>query len=410
MAERELRVGVGHYEQPGFLNPKLYGFWVLPVIDGEGTEREIPGLDELGVDWAAEQMRDWLDADELSDLLMAGGTVLQAPNESSGSTPSIWVCVLNAALETQVESTLTALAMLLERQQMTRDFAGGDLRALPKEAERVDAKTTKLVGEEIRNNGWRSACHAIRARAASSGVSLHVEYKTPMMSVSEIRTRVPMARHVYNTLPGVRTNIDKTVNVLTQNWSISGPAPEFLLREVRDAFDLSGMAVLLAQAVRDGFVCGNGVLSLASVPLKNPWLIRPEDVLELSDESVMMRRGLANERIAPVLPIKGGSQIGSSLGISLLEPFMITAANRDIYLRTLLSAKIMQVNPNAREQVGDWPERATALAEQQLRVIEKSVEDIFNPAVLRMPSPHTALYNPGAELMSPAATRITLGP
>ena len=172
--------------------------------------------------------------------------------------------------------------------------------------------------------------------------------------------------------------------MLTQNWSISGPAPEHLLREARDAFDLSGIAVLLAQAVRDGFVCGNGVLSLASVPLKNPWLIRPEDVLELSDESATVRRGQGNERISPVLPMKGGSQIGSSLGVSLLEPFMITTANRDMYLRTLLSAKIMQVNPKAREQVGDWPERATVLAEQQLRVLEKSAEDIFNPAALRM--------------------------
>ena len=196
-------MGVGHYEQPGFLTPKLYGFWVLPVLDGEGTEREMPASTNLGstgllsrcaIGWTPTNSRicSWTVEPFCKHRMKAR------------INPSVWVCVLNAALETQVESTLTALAMLLERQQMTRDFAKGDLRALPKEAERIDAETTKLVGEEIRNNGWRSACHAIRARAASSGVSLHVEYKTPMMSVSEIRTRMPMARHIYNTLPGVR--------------------------------------------------------------------------------------------------------------------------------------------------------------------------------------------------------------
>ena len=409
-ADHQLHVRIGHYEQPGFLNPKLYGFWLLPVRAAEEEQHEIAGLDELGFEWAVDNMAEWTTREALESLLNGRGAAIRSPNESTESEPSIWACILNSAIETQIESTLTALAMLLARQTLVQDMtAEQKVAALPTKAARVDEETTKLIGDEIRNSGWRSACRAIRSRAAASGFALHVNYQSPLLDIEQTRTRMPLARHVYNATPGVKMTIDKIVNVLTQGWTIVGPGPEQMLQKTRDMLELSGIPALTAHTVRDGLVCGMGVLSLASVPLKNPWLIRPEDIIELTSAYVIAQGEHGLERISPILPIKGGVQLNSTLGLSILEPLIINAANRSIFLHTLLAAKVMQNLPRAREQVGDWPEQSQALAEAQLRALGKATEAIFNPAALRTAEPISALYSPGMETMRPDVARISIG-
>ncbi|WP_143465979.1 hypothetical protein [Kribbella sp. ALI-6-A] len=409
-ADRHLHVRVGHYEQPGFLNPKLYGFWLLPVRSGEAERHVIPGLDRLGMDWAIEQMADWTTPEALDSILNGTGVAVQSPNDSSEGTPSVWACVINSAIETQIESTLTALAMLLARQSLVQDMtAEQKVASIPEVAARVDEETTRLTSEEIRNNGWQSACRAIRSRAAASGFALHVEYRSPLLDAEQVRSRMPLTRHVYNASPIASTAIDKIVSVLTQGWTIVGPGPEQILQKTRDMLELSGIPALTAHAVRDGFVCGMGVLSLESVPIKNPWLIRPEEILELTSDYVIVEREHGRDQISPILPMKGGIQIGSTLGLSILEPLVITTATRETFLHTLLSAKVMQNTPGARAQVGDWPERSHALAERQLTALAKTFEETFNPAALRMPAPKSALYSPGMELMRPAVASISIG-
>ncbi|GAB3940945.1 hypothetical protein GCM10029976_059420 [Kribbella albertanoniae] len=406
--DNHLYVRVGHYEQPGFLNPKLFGFWLLPIHADNQAPRPIPRLEALGHDWASEQMADWIDSAALETLLNSPGVTIQSPTDSSQESPSIWACVLNSSIETQIESTLTALAMLVARQDLVRRTPKEKIPSLPDQAARVDQETTNLVGAEIRNHGWQNACHAIRARADASGFTLNVRYEAPLLAAEQIRTRMPLVRHVYNSMPNARLTIDKIVNVLTQGWTITGPGPESMLQKARDLLEIGGIPSLTAQMARDGFVCGMGLLSMEAVPLKNPWVIRPEDILEISEKHALVNREHVPVKISPVLPVKGGKQLGSTLGLSILEPLVITTANRESFLHMLLSAKVMQQFPDARAQVGDWPEVSQKLAEQQLAALSRASVEIFNPAAVHMPEPKSPIYFPGMEIMQPDVPRIAV--
>jgi len=408
-ADRALHVRVAHYEQSGFLNPRLYGFWILPVLPGVEEPPVMPGLDEMGLDWAKAQMSDWTTDSQLEELLQGPGIGLQSPNESTEEQPSLWACVLNSSVEAQVESTLTSLAMLIARQELVVRTEAGDVKTLPSKAARVDEETTKLIGDEVRINGWLSATRAIRARAEAAGCSLHVEYRNPLLDASGARARMQLTRHVYNSLPGVRLAIDRVVNSLTQGWSIAGPSPEHVLQVARDVLDGFGISSLMAHCVRDAFVCGVGVLSLASVPLKDPWLLKPEEVEEVRNETAIRKLNARRETIRPVVAMKGATQIDSPVGLSLLEPFVVNTANRDLYLRVLLSARI--VNSMSRRlptKVTEWAAETEPFAIRQLNVLATASE-VFNPAALRLPDPTADLYTAGLESMAPAVAYLTVG-
>lgn len=360
--------------------------------------------------WAAQAMSEWTSPENLDRLLNEPSATIQEPGSSSEERPSIWATVLNAPVETQIESTLTALAMLIARRGISDQLEGDRVDKLSEKASRVDAETTKLIEDEIRNHGWRSACHAVRARAASSGYSLHVEYASPMFDAASIRRRMGLARHVYNTFPGAGRAIDQVVGVLTQNWMIGGPVPEQVLQATRDSFEASSIPSLTAHTVRDGLVCGVGALSMQGLPVRNPWLLTPESIETIVAETATIESAGTREKIHPVLPMFGARQVGSEAGLSLLEPLVVSTSNYDLYLRSLLEAKIMQESPAAQAQLGDRLHQMQAFAESQLRSLQATAATIFNPPVLRLPVPTPDLYIPGAEEMVPAVGSISLGP
>ncbi|WP_157598517.1 hypothetical protein [Phycicoccus sp. Root101] len=410
---RALDVHIGHYQHTGMLNPLLYGFWILPVLPGLENPPTIPGLEDLGgTPWAVEHMHDWAPPAEMTRLLEGDGIRLQSPNESSPDSPSVWACVLNNSIEAQVESTLVSLAMLIARQELVVKMREGEIITLPDRAGRVDEDTTKDIGDDVRLNGWRSAARAIRARAEAADCSLHVEYRAPLMEGETARDRMLLARHVYNTLPGARGTVDRVVEMLSQGWSITGAGDERSLQRGRDMLEGLGISYLLAHVSRDAMVCGVGALSLGNIPLEDPWLIRPEDISSVSDDgdSVFRRNGDSIERVQPVLALSGAAQVDSRVGLSLLEPLVVNAANRDLYLRILLSARVVQkVQQRLPDQVRQWAEETTPMATRQLTTLANTAEGTFNPAIFRLSKLPGMIYSEGHELMHPSAFRVTVG-
>jgi len=407
-AGRELHVRIGHYDQPGFLNPSLFGFWIMPLTSTEVPPVKVAGLDEVGMSWAEEEMKAWASPQQLRSLITEPAAVIQSPNESTIDSPSLWACVLNTSVENQVESTLISLAMLIARQELVLAMPQGDITVLPDKAARVDAETIKLIGDEVRIHGWTSAAETIRARADASGCSLHVEYRNPLMDLSAARSRMPLARHLYNTVPTVKDSIDRIVGLLTQGWTISGPMPEQILQRTRDAFEASGIPSLTAHCARDAFVCGVGVLSLVSAPLRNPWLLLPEQVDEVNGDSATQSIDGRREILHPVLSMTGAAQLDSTVPLSLLEPLMLDAVNRANYISMLLSARIIRrLSDSLPRNVTNWAVTAEPFAAAQLGSMT-TTESVFHPTALKA-TIVGSLYSAGFELMEPAVSRIVVG-
>jgi hypothetical protein len=411
--ERALHIRVGHFEQSGFLNPLLYGFWIMPILPGGDDPYPITGLNRLGRAWAAEAMQDWASEGEIDALLDGEGAQMQLPNESSEDSPSIWACIIDRTIEAQTESILTALAMLLERQQMSqRLMQSVSLADYPTEADRVDAEATKSIGDVVRTEGWRSAARAVRARAEAVNYSLHVEYRSPFLNVADIAHRMPAVRHVYNTLLGARDSIDRIVHTMTHGWRIKGPAPESALQTARDAIEGSGIQTLTALCARDALVCGVGALSLESVPLKEAWLVRPEKIRELDVEGksalVSDETGTA-KRISKILGLRGSSHPGLATGLSLLEPMVVTAAKRDLYLHSLLSSRVIaELAADLNSEIVSKAAAAEKLALYQLAEVA-ALSGVFSPVVAKLPAPPLDTYGDNQESMFPAVSRLSLG-
>lgn len=411
--DHALYIRVGHFEESAFLNPLLYGFWIMPVLSGGDEPLPVPGLDQLGRSWAAEAMADWASRQEIDTLLDGDGARLQPPNESSAESPSIWACIIDRTIEAQTESTLSALAMLIERQQMSQQMMRGrSLADYPTEAARVDSEAIKSIGDVVRTEGWRSAARAVRARAEAVNYSLHVEYRSPFLGIDEVRRRMPVLRHVYNTVPGARTAIDRIVHMMTHGWRIKGSAPESTLQAARDVIDSSGIQTLTALCARDALVCGVGALSLESVPLREAWLIRPENILEMNAEgdSVLVAgdAGLP-QRMGGILGMRGSSQPGLATGLSLLEPMVLTSANRDLYLHLLLSARVVaELAPHLTSEIVSHAAVSGKLALDLLKEMPKRAE-VFSPVVNKLPNPSQDTYGENQASMFPAISRLGLG-
>lgn len=410
---RALYIRVGHFEQSGFLNPLLYGFWMLPLSHEADEPLPTPGIQRLGRQWAAEAMEDFAVEGEIDALVDGDGARLQLPNESSEESPSIWACVIDRTVEAQTESILTAMAMLLERQQMSqRLMQSGSLAEYPTEAARVDAGATKSIGDLVRTEGWRSAAHAIRARAEAVDYSLHVKYQSPSLELDDLIRRMPAARHVYNTLPIARDSIDRLVHTMTHGWRITGPGPESALQSARDAIEGSGIQTLTALCSRDALVCGVGALSLESVPMKEAWLIKPENILELDVEGktvLSLTEHGESVRLKGILGVRGPSQPGLSTGLSLLEPLMLTAAKRDLYLHVLLNARIVaKLADELSPEIVSGARQTGTLAQQQLEEISKA-SDTFSPVLTRLSRPPEDMYGDNQQRMFPAVSRLIMG-
>ncbi|MBE1876107.1 hypothetical protein [Myceligenerans pegani] len=394
------------------MNPLLYGFWIMPAFPGATDPRPIPGLDQLGRPWAVEALKDWASENEVDALIEGKSARLQTPNESTADSPSIWACIIDRTIEAQTESTLSALAMLLERQLMSQQLIKKDefLADYPTRAAHVDADAIKSIGDVVRMEGWRSAARAIRARAEAVNYSLHVEYRSPSFTVEDVRRRMPIVRHVYNSVPGVRDSIDRIVHSMTSGWHIKGPGPESALQRVRDAIESSGIQELTALCARDALVCGVGALSLGPLPLRAAWLIRPENILDLNlDEgsALAIAEDGSRQEMTGILGIRGSTQSGLATGLSLLEPMVITSANRDLYLYTLLNARVI-AELSRDSAVTSRAAMTRQVALHHLREMSNQ-SSIFNPVVSRISVPPQDMYGEGREEMAPAVDHLGLG-
>jgi hypothetical protein len=105
----------------------------------------------------------------------------------------------------------------------------------------------------------------------------------------------------------------------------------------------------------------------------------------------------------PVLHIPGAHQVNSSLGLSLLEPFVILLGQHEIVDRAVNDAERFPQS-DSRDA---WLSRTRALAQRAADDRTRRIETLLGGATRPFSEPPTDLYFPGFELMAPAVDQLS---
>jgi hypothetical protein len=384
---KPLYVQVSLYDHGAFLNQLLFGF---PVMGVPGTTMHIepgPYVRDSGHE----------------------AYVIRSAAATSPDDPFVYGVVVSHPVPTQIEHTLATLAMLVSRQHLvSRGLTTDQVGNLDVLATESDEQTTRGVGDTLRTHGWRAAASAIAARSESLGRPLIVSYQQRLLSPSEIATRSPVLRRVYNDIPIVRSAIDRLATLLSQGLTVIGAGSDEVSSYARDLLDIGLSRTYLAQLARDAFVCGNGYLSFGSVPDEDLQLLAPESVEILDDHRYVDHSGDRPTIHTRVLHVRGARQYGSRYGVSALEPFVQIQGQRDLKTRLCAVAEAWN-RPEVPEDARAGAAINAALAMRQLEVDEgitiKLLGGIRTISVIPPPN----LYFQGQQFMSPAADALTIG-
>lgn len=383
---RPLYVRLSHFEHGAFLSPLLFGFGVLSATGEIFTGPVAPGMED-------------------KERLPAA--VLRSPGGTSPEHPFVYAVVANHPVWIQIEHTLANLASLLARQE----FVSGDPTSAVSEIDRLtgelDTRAVTAVSDTLRAQGWRAAAKAISARSRAAGFQLVVNYEPILMDRAELARRLPVLRRVYNELPAAREAVDKIATMLSQGLMTVGGGTQHLAAFARDLLDVGSYRTYLAHLARDAFVCGNGYLSLGTVPDEDMRLLPPESVTILGPKSVSV--SAENKKVihTNVLHVTGAEQRGSPYGLSVLEPFVKLQHERETARHLLDIAEAWErtgaPEPFKTDMLGKVPlaNRMLASAEDQITM------SLGGPRTIRV-TPPTDLYFPGFEHMGPAADGIYL--
>lgn len=384
---RPLYVRLSHFEHGAFLSPMLFGFWILEATGQIATRSAIPGVEDG------------------SELPMS---LLRPAGDSSPEHPVIYAVVANHPVSVQIEHTLATLAMLIARQEVVSSAVGEGMDRIDELTTQADARAFAAVRDTLRSHGWHAAAEAIRTRSEAAGLPLIVSYSTVLMNQSQLATRAPILRHIYNSLPTVREAVDKVAALVSQGMTMVGGGSQEVGAFARNLLDIGLTRTYLAHLARDAFVCGNGYLSYGSAPDEDTQLLLPESVRAVE----RMKEGL--ERVTTedgniygtVLHITGAEQQDSVYGLSVLEPFVEVQLKRDLAMSLLKKAAAYE-RLSAPE-----PYRSEANANVPLaqRILEwsdsRATELLGGPRTLHVMVP-ADLYFTGHELLTPAAGGIS---
>jgi DNA-binding NarL/FixJ family response regulator len=150
------------------------------------------------------------------------------------------------------------------------------------------------------------------------------------------------------------------------------------------------------------------VMVMADVPSGDIRLVLPEDLVSVRGEVATVRADGERAEVAPVLHLRAGGQVGSELGVSFLEPFVVTCANRDTFLSSLLTSELILASRTTNDELLSWANEIKPYAMQQLRALEERTRAVLGRVTEGFVDAAPGTYFEGQERMTPSAGRIAL--
>lgn len=357
---QDLTVRFCHALMPIGLPPTLFGFHVWSVDQGGNLIEPLGGDDELS-----------------------------------------FAVIVNQPVELQLESAISFLYELAERQQTVAAVGSGeeDITNLPEQALAADRSAAREVAERFRY-GWREAARGAVVALAAAGFSLSVRYEVDVFPRREdLDRRLTLLRRLYNEIEPVRRSIDRIVGTIGGRAGSVRGGTEAIRGWTQQQLALLDIRRYMNHALRDAEVCGNGYLVFTDFEPFAPYAGRPEDVRVASGDVLELRDehgwGIPGK---PILHVRGIDQIHSPYGMSMLEPFMYAIYRFD---------HLGQVQQDRQEMLRSYSltadqrrdvESTVALVERILKTTTGDVTAMLRFFYDQIAEPERPLYLPGHEL------------
>jgi hypothetical protein len=345
-------------------------------------------------------------------LALSGFALLDTTSDGrllpvGGESPMRYAVVVNRPVDDQISQTLTFLASLIARQSVTGAIRRGadNVDDIDRRLAELDRQVATALAEQLRTEHWRQAAAAIAQRARSAGLGLQVQFASPLLDGDAVRRRVPVLRHVYNSMEPLREAIDRVIAAMSRALTIEGAeVPSALLAQTRDLLDIGQLRRYTAHLLRDAMACGNGYLAMGELqPAVR--LLPPESVEILGSDSFALRShgGLEGAPIRDqVLHLRGGHQVDSEYGVSLLEPFVVLLGQREVFDRNIQEAERFPSSPERDAWLATNQQLRERVAADQARRIEV----LLGGSTTQFAPAPPDLYFPGLEQMAPAVSRL----
>lgn len=314
-----------------------------------------------------------------------------------------YAVVLNLPIELQRETALKFLNQMLYRQRRLKELQ--DIKAsvhrIDLETARLDRKAVSEVADRERF-GWLAACETIRLRSEEAGLNLLVTYEPdPIPARQQSVRRMPFLRRIYNEFVEVRTAVDKIVSLIggTEPRIVAAGLPPAAREQLQQGAALHNVRRYTNQTTRDSFVTGNGYMAFLEQEPFGPFNLRPDEV-EIEGENFYIwrdnRRTLVTESVAH---FRGIDQVSSPYGLSLLEVFIETLQEFDVFRSAKADAERILGDSTVPEEAAEWARNTVALADRMQVSIQNRIDTLlFLPK--RLPSARSELYFPGQETLT----------
>lgn len=330
--------------------------------------------------------------------------------DSSRGGEVILAMVANQSVPIQVRTLLEFLSSYLARQQLIKDLQRSDREIADIDALALDAdsRATQLVDDDLRVGKWRLAAENIARRAESDCISLEVAFKEPLMSVDEIKLRVPLHRRIYNHQPALRQAIDR-VAAMSRGFKLGGDGvPPEIIQKFQALIDINSVQRFSAHLYRDAFVCGNGYLSFGIDNRPNMQLLKPELVRIVgvdAFEVLNLETGEYRTVDGKVLHLTGAKQVGSPYGMSVLEPFIQVSTTNEALDAAVNEVATMIPPPEYVEKASSWLKGIIDLRERTFVESSNRIVNMLGGATQSLKGASVdGIYFPGEEQMRDEAS------
>jgi hypothetical protein len=254
---------------------------------------------------------------------------------------------------------------------------------------------TGLVAWESLADDWTRAVEVVKARAAANGFALSVRHTASVLARrEEVIRRIPALKRLYREEPRVRRWVDHIVATSSPGELSVRGGHEGVRLKIQQQTALTAIPQLLAQALRDAYVCGNGFVAPEMVGLDmGARCYRPETTEVSPDGSISTpgKDGSRQEVPGSVMHFRGATQLGSSYGISALEPFLGVLEER----RVIAESRALQALAPAH--LKDRLERADAVSDLMEEALEQRIRDLTGVIELLPRQIPPDLYLTGSE-------------
>jgi hypothetical protein len=331
---------------------------------------------------------------------------------ATADRPLIYAVIANHPVEIQIQHTIAFLARLVARRTITPSGLSGVISEVDSVASQIDAEADNEVADLLRAEGWRAAARAVRVRAEASGRALVVSSSAALFTEAQVKLQIPIVRRVYNESEQIRGAIDILATMMSQGMIMVGGGSAEIAGFARDRLDLGLNRTFMAHVIRDAYVCGNGYLVLGPVPDEDMRLLLPESVTIRDDGCYeeATTTGIIVHRKKYILHVKGASQADSRYGVSLLEPFVMLQAQREI-AESVIQRAIAWDNDAVPTAERQYAESMRPLGDRILAQTKVDTDAILGPVLatnsLQVDVPDPLFFN-GFEDLQPAAKGIAI--